>query len=286
MIEIRLLEQLVAFADTGTLSAAAEQLMTSQPALSRSMKTLEAELGVPLFIRGKNRLTLNETGKIAAESARRVLHDDEEFVHRVRAYDRSLHTISIGFCAPVPQRVLTPILNDTFTGMTVSADMKDDADFLNRLKDNRYQLAVTHLPPEDTKTYYYKKCGEETLLMSLSPSDPLTFYPEIHLADLDGRTILLLSGIGFWMNHVHKEMTQVRYLMQYQLDTLRELAKGSEFPSFSSDYFIRRGQNVPGKINVPIADDACHTEYFLVCLTKNKKRFAPLFDRVDDKTVY
>ena len=32
----------------------------------------------------------------------------------------SLHTLSIGFCAPVPQIVLTPIINSIFEGMTLS----------------------------------------------------------------------------------------------------------------------------------------------------------------------
>ena len=67
MIEIRLLEQLAAFAEYGTLSMAAEKLHTSQPALTRSMKKLEDELGIDLFIRSKNHLELNETGRKAAE---------------------------------------------------------------------------------------------------------------------------------------------------------------------------------------------------------------------------
>lgn len=46
MIEIHLFEQLVAFASCGTLSAAADQLHISQPALSRSMQRLEDELGI------------------------------------------------------------------------------------------------------------------------------------------------------------------------------------------------------------------------------------------------
>ncbi len=56
MIDISLLNQLSAFAKYGTLSAAAEKLHTSQPALTRSMKKLESDLGVSLFIRSKNHL--------------------------------------------------------------------------------------------------------------------------------------------------------------------------------------------------------------------------------------
>ena len=61
MIETSLLEQLVAFYDLKTLSAAAEHLLTSQPALSRSMRKLEDEFGVSLFERSKNRLLLMKT---------------------------------------------------------------------------------------------------------------------------------------------------------------------------------------------------------------------------------
>ena len=46
MIEIFLLEQLVAFSACGTLSRAAEELHITQPALSRSMKKLETAFGV------------------------------------------------------------------------------------------------------------------------------------------------------------------------------------------------------------------------------------------------
>ncbi|MBR1643620.1 MAG: LysR family transcriptional regulator, partial [Butyrivibrio sp.] len=51
MIDIHLLEQFHAFYECGTLSAAAEHLHTSQPALTRAMKKLEEDLGVTLFIR-------------------------------------------------------------------------------------------------------------------------------------------------------------------------------------------------------------------------------------------
>ena len=45
MIELYELRQFAAFADCGTLSEAAEILHLSQPALSRSMKKIEEEIG-------------------------------------------------------------------------------------------------------------------------------------------------------------------------------------------------------------------------------------------------
>ena len=62
MFELNQLEQLLAFAEYGTLSAAAEHLHLSQPALSRSMRRLEMDLSVPLFDHAKNKIALNENG--------------------------------------------------------------------------------------------------------------------------------------------------------------------------------------------------------------------------------
>lgn len=62
MLNLLELEQLVAFADWGTLSKAAEELHISQPTITRTMKNIETAFGVPLFARGKNKIELNETG--------------------------------------------------------------------------------------------------------------------------------------------------------------------------------------------------------------------------------
>jgi DNA-binding transcriptional LysR family regulator len=285
MIDIYLLENLATFAETGTLSAAAEKLHTSQPAMTRAMHKLEAELGVTLFVRSKNRMELNETGKLAAEYARRVLEANRDFESQVRAFDRSLRTISIGFCAPVPQEVLTPILNTVFDGMTISADMKDDADFLARLEDGTYQLAVTHFKPE-SDIFYSKKCGHEDLFISVTPSNPLTFYPEVHLKDLNGLSILLYSKIGFWASTHRTKTPNTNYLLQVERSSFSELASGSEYPVFASNYYIRRGDAVPGRVNIPIVDPECHTDYYLVCLESKKRRYIKLFDSIHERTVY
>ena len=284
MIDISLLEQFYAFAECGTLSGAAEKLHTSQPALTRAMKKLEENLGVTLFVRSKNQLKLNDTGVHAAEYARDVLDADRDFEVKVKAYDRRLRTISIGFCAPVPQTVLTPILNTIFDGMTISADMKDDIEFVNRLKSHEYNLAVLHEDPQD-KDIYVKKCGHEDLFISLMPGDPLTFYPEVHLSDLDGKSILLLTRIGFWMNF-HKDKTpNTNYLLQIDMNSFFELSRNSSYPSFSSSYYMSHGQEFKEKVTVALADPECHTDYSLACLASEKEKYKTLFDRVNETTI-
>lgn len=285
MIEIHLLEQLVTFAQCGTLSAAAEKLHTSQPALTRSMKKLETLLDVTLFSRSKNRLVLNECGKLAVTWAGRVLEENREFERRVKAYDRSFHAISIGFCAPIPQAVLTPLLNNFFAGLTISADMTDDSSFLEKLERRIYQLAVVHQQPQ-TEHFHWKKCGHEDLYISLMPENPLALRPQVQLADLDGMSILLLSRIGFWANTHRAKTPNAKYLLQVEKDSFWELATNSSYPVFESSYRVRHAQTLPGRINVPLVDSECHTDYYLVSLASEQKRFAALFDHVNETTIF
>ncbi|MBO5496209.1 MAG: LysR family transcriptional regulator, partial [Oscillospiraceae bacterium] len=65
MIELEQLQQLIAVSEAGTISAAADSLHLSQPALTRSLQRLEAELGVSLFHRKRNRVALNDVGELA-----------------------------------------------------------------------------------------------------------------------------------------------------------------------------------------------------------------------------
>ena len=284
MIDIYLLRQLDAFARCGTLSAAAEELYTSQPALTRSMKKLEDDLGVSLFTRGKNRLALNEVGKLAAKYAAEVLEADRDFEEKVKTYARNLRTISIGFCAPVPQMVLTPLINTVYDGMTVSADMSDDEEFVKRVKNHQYHLAVVHEKPDDS-SIYSKKCGHEDLYLSLKAGDPLAFYPQIHLSDLGGRSILLLSNIGFWADFSKGKTPDTNYLLQVESSSFVELSSNSDYPSFTSSHFISQGHSVEGKINVKLADEECHADYYLICLKEERSRHKTLFDLIDENTV-
>lgn len=74
-MELRHLRYFVAVADHGGISHAAEWLRIAQPAVSRQIQDLEAELGVDLLLREGRRVYLTDAGKSFAEKARRILAD-------------------------------------------------------------------------------------------------------------------------------------------------------------------------------------------------------------------
>ena len=284
MIEISKLEELVKFKELGTFSKVAEELHTSQPAVTRAMKDLEDELGISLFDRTKNHIELNKTGKFAVDYARKVLDASNDFELKVREYERSLNTISIGFCAPVPQQVLTPIINTMYSGMTLSSTMCDELDFYHKLDTGIYQLIVTSQKPESNE-YIYKKCGKECLYICVLPSNPLAFYPSVHLKDLDNTSILMFSDIGFWKRVAGQNMPHTKFLIQIDSESFAELASKSEYPSFSSSYYINQNLLIPGKINIPLADDSCTADYYLVCKKEKFGDYKSLFDAISENTI-
>lgn len=63
-MELQQMKYFKAVAEIGKISAAAESLYISAPALSTSIARLEKELGMPLFDRANNRIMLNKQGQI------------------------------------------------------------------------------------------------------------------------------------------------------------------------------------------------------------------------------
>src|SRR3954447_974502 len=88
----------VAAAEHGSFSAAANALLMSQPSMSEQIRRLEAELGVPLFVRAGRGIELTEAGRLLQPHAERTLAEAREAIESVRPV-RSLSggTVTFGF---------------------------------------------------------------------------------------------------------------------------------------------------------------------------------------------
>src|SRR5438067_2280309 len=76
-MELRHLETLLAIDREGSFTAAADALNTVQSNVSDQIRQLEAELGVPLLVRGRRGAELTEFGAVVLDRARRVQRELE-----------------------------------------------------------------------------------------------------------------------------------------------------------------------------------------------------------------
>lgn len=265
------LEQLAAFAKYGTLSKAAESMQISQPALSRSMQRLEEDLGVTLFERSKNKLTLNENGLLAAEYAARILALGNEMAERVRALDRSGHTISFGADAPGPILHYASELAQRFPDYAITHEQKERPALLADLKAGKYLFVVLSQPVRE-KGLYCRKCLTEHLMLSVLPAHPAAAYESISLADMDGASFLMFAQVGFWDEVVRRAMPNARFILQHDFADFGEIVNTSSLPSFATDLTLQMRSDGSNRVFVPFSDPEAAAAFYLVCRATDKAR--------------
>lgn len=270
MLETNQLSQLITVADTKTLSKAAEILHISQPALTRSIQKLESELNVTLFDRQKNKITLNKTGELAVSHARRILADVEQMTQSIQAFERSLHTISIGSCAPAPIVELLYYLTEKFATMTFSSETVNPDSLVLGLKNNTYQIIITNSPVKDSEICCREFCREQ-LFLTIPPAHPLAAKKDGIFADeLAGETMLLFKEIGIWESFIKAKMSQTDFIIQDRDDAFNALIRASALPAFATNLTLKRNDRRQNRIIIPFLDDEAKMTFYCSTLNKNK----------------
>lgn len=87
-LSLKDIEYVLAIAELGSFSRAAEACSVSQPALSKQIKNMENALGIALFERNKRHVILTDEGKRFIAQARKVLDEAEQLI-QLSTRDRS-----------------------------------------------------------------------------------------------------------------------------------------------------------------------------------------------------
>lgn len=281
MLNLEMLEELVAFADYGTLSRAAEMLHISQPSLSRSMQKLEDELQVDLFDHGKNRLTLNETGEYAVGYARKLLEEAGQMEDSVQSFDRRQNTIAVGSAAPAPLWNIAICCSQAFPGKSLTTELKDETSLLQGLlAKDLYQLIVLPYPVEDSRCgcFFYEA---ENLMLCIPKTHPLASRESVRFADFDGESMIVFSQIGFWDSIHRRNLPDSHFIMQNDQADVHELADNSDLPTFITDLSLAmNGMYGKNRVAVPISDEDAHAEFYCVYRKDEEKKLRPLLKQL------
>lgn len=235
MIDLELLEKLVAFQKYGTLSATADHLMVTQPTITRSMKKLEEQLGASLFDRSvSNRIKLNETGILAAAEAQKLLRAQEDFTSKIRNFAHRQDEWLVGSVAPGPELYLETLRSQLPHNFEIQSQLIAEADVSTELLNFKKHLIFTtsEINTSEIESMYL---GTEHLSVALDNFNPLAQHSAVTFAELSGLSFLVESHIGPWRQIIEKYITNATFLYQENPSSINELSRYSNFPFFFSN---------------------------------------------------
>lgn len=188
-MELRQLRHLTAVLQRASFSAAATDLNITQPALSKSLRTLEKSLGVRLLDRGPNGVRATVYGEHLAAYAHLVLAQVSEAEQEIEALRGARKgRLKIG-AVPGALRTIVPVAARTFlvdrpdVQLSIVEGLNDA--LLGALQRGALDLVVTVLPTEPFEPEIeFRVLNREPMAIVGQPGHPLAARPNLELADL------------------------------------------------------------------------------------------------------
>jgi len=205
-MNLRQLRAFAAIADVGGFARAAGRLNVSQPALSRQIHALEAELGVPLFDRIGRRVQLTSQGEDLLRRSRRLLAEADSLGERARLLKvGQTGILRVGATPQVIENLLADFLTryrGRHPGVEVHLVEDGGARLLGRLERGDVHLTMT--PVAGTR-FEHRLLYPMHVLAVVSPAHRLSRRAVLEIAELAEEPLLLLRrdfGSREWFDAV------------------------------------------------------------------------------------
>lgn len=225
------LQYLMAVANCGSFSLAAEHCFVTQPSLSMQVKALEEELGVMLLDRSKKPVVPTEAGEAVLEQARETLRQYDNIKEVVAALKgETAGKLRLGIIPSVAPYLLHRFLPEFVRRYPrVELEIREmfTADIVEALKRDRIDAAIVAVGT----------CGEgiverelfdDTFYLYVSPDSPLMSRQNVRIEEIDLSNLILLSS-GNCMRDQVVELCQAR----------RDMPSRYSFESGSIDTLMR-----------------------------------------------
>jgi LysR family hydrogen peroxide-inducible transcriptional activator len=194
-MEIHQLEYLVAVAEAGGFTRAAERLQVAQPSLSHQIRKLEQELRQPLFDRLPRGAVLTEAGQRMLEHARRVLAELHDARRRVSEVGGQVTgALAVGAIPTIAPFLLPPAVRSfvgRWPGVRVSVTEDVTARLLARVGHGELDLAVIS-SAEAVPNAHVERVGVEPLYLVVSAGHRLAGRRRVALREVVDEPFVLL----------------------------------------------------------------------------------------------
>ncbi len=188
-MRLRQLEYFLAVAKAHSLTLAAAELGVAQPTLTKSIRALEAELGVKLFRRQPRGVELTSYGQSLLRHAQTLNVQISDAVKELRSLQEGMAgSVAIG-AGPAWLRRLLPLAVARTVKRNPAIRVRVDGGFddvlLKALSRGEVDLVVAEVPsPEHAKDYKVIPLTSDRLGIACRTGHPLTRMKRVTLSDL------------------------------------------------------------------------------------------------------
>ncbi|WP_312928465.1 LysR family transcriptional regulator [Stutzerimonas nitrititolerans] len=203
------LNAFIAIAETGSFSFAAERLHLTQPAVSKRLAALEAQLDVRLFDRLGREIGLTEAGRALLPRAYQILSVLDDTRRALSNLNGDIGgRLSLATSHHIGLHRLPSLLR-TFTRAhpKVSLDIRflDSEVAYEEVLHGRAELAVITLAPRTAPPVRASTVWDDPLDFVVAPEHPLAQMPDVTLADVAGHPAVFPGGNTF-THHIAQQL--------------------------------------------------------------------------------
>lgn len=195
------LRAFLAVVDSGSFTAAAEQLFITQPAVSKRISQLEQTLGSRLFDRIGRQVQLTESGRALLPRARAVLRDMDDIGRAIASLgDEVSGALRIGTSHHIGLHRLPDVLrrySRAYPKVQLDLHFIDSEEAWDGVLDGDLELGVVTLPPDPDPRAHSETVWHDPLVFMVSPDHPLAASGTVELAQLTGFSAILPSPVTF-----------------------------------------------------------------------------------------
>lgn len=195
-MEVRYFKLVIAIAETGSVTRAAEKLFLTQSALSHQLKELESQLGCQVFTRINRKLILTPFGKAFLSSSYAIIGEIDRLQHEMkRIVTGESGRIRLATESSTCYHWLPPILKQyqqQFPNVEVQLNTNNVNRPLDLLLKGKVDVAVIHRKKPD-KNIRYIQLFEDEVVALLSPADPLSLKKFLEPGDFKNITYITHS---------------------------------------------------------------------------------------------
>ncbi len=193
-MEMRQIRYFVAIAEEEHFGRAAERLRIAQPALSRQMRLLEAELGFKLFERLPRGVRLNSAGSVMLSEMRDLQSQLARSIATARATaEGSSGILRLSLIESVAWHGIIPdglkIFRHRFPGVRTALSTMPTVDQLERLRLRQTDAAIVY-NPLNVDDLVSIPLTTTSIVLAMPVGCPLLDLPEIRIRDLKGYSLI------------------------------------------------------------------------------------------------